>query len=99
MEINSRSEPKHESCESNESNDHIVNSNSLSSASEAKSIEKSSSSTNKGKRTLWGRTSVSAIITSIVVYISASKIILQFYWKTLFTGKERFVNRGGRMLQ
>ncbi|GJN29953.1 hypothetical protein PR202_gb18221 [Eleusine coracana subsp. coracana] len=56
-EINNRSEPKHESRESNESNNQIVKSNSRSSALGAKSIEKSSSSTNKGKRTLWGRTS------------------------------------------
>lgn len=57
MEIISRSEPKQESCEVNESNNHIVKSNSHSSASGAKLIEKSSSSSNKGKRTLWGRTS------------------------------------------
>ncbi|TVU12963.1 hypothetical protein EJB05_46630, partial [Eragrostis curvula] len=57
MEINNLSEPKHESCESNDSKDHIVKSNSRSSVSGAKSIEKSSSSTNKGKKTLWGRTS------------------------------------------
>ncbi|KAK3131384.1 hypothetical protein QOZ80_6AG0505710 [Eleusine coracana subsp. coracana] len=56
-EINNRSEPKHESHESNESNNQIVKSNSRSSALGAKSIEKSSSLTNRGKRTLWGRTS------------------------------------------
>ncbi|XP_062233845.1 rho GTPase-activating protein REN1-like isoform X1 [Phragmites australis] len=57
MEINSRSQPKQESCEPNESKDHMVRSNSRSSSSRAKSIEKASSSANKGKRTLWGRTS------------------------------------------
>ncbi|KAL6606442.1 hypothetical protein ACP70R_042095 [Stipagrostis hirtigluma subsp. patula] len=54
-ETNNQSQP--ETCKSNESEDHMVKSNSHSSFSKAKSIEKSSSSGNKGKRTLWGRTS------------------------------------------
>ena len=58
MKINSRSHPKQETCGSNESKDRIVKSNSGSSSSNEKSMEKSSSSGHKGKRTLWGRTSV-----------------------------------------
>ncbi|KAG2603682.1 hypothetical protein PVAP13_4NG005700 [Panicum virgatum] len=57
MKINSRSHPKQETCGSNESKDHMVKSNSRSSSSKEKSMEKSSSSGHKGKRTLWGRTS------------------------------------------
>ncbi|RLM54543.1 rho GTPase-activating protein REN1-like [Panicum miliaceum] len=57
MKINSRSQPKQETCGSNESKDHMVKSNSRSSSSKEKSMEKSSSSGHKGKRTLWGRTS------------------------------------------
>ncbi|KAJ1257527.1 hypothetical protein BS78_10G002900 [Paspalum vaginatum] len=56
-EINNQSHLKQESCGSNESKQHIVKSNSRSSSSREKSMEKSSSSTHKGKRTLWGRTS------------------------------------------
>ncbi|XP_039842015.1 rho GTPase-activating protein REN1-like isoform X2 [Panicum virgatum] len=57
MKINSRSHPKQETCGSNESKDRMVKSNSGSSSSNEKSMEKSSSSGHKGKRTLWGRTS------------------------------------------
>ncbi|XP_062227812.1 rho GTPase-activating protein REN1-like isoform X2 [Phragmites australis] len=51
MEINNGSQLKQETYESNESEDHIVKSNSRSSSSRA------SSSANMCKRTLWGRTS------------------------------------------
>lgn len=62
MKTNSQSQPKQETCGSNESKDHMVKSNSRSSSSKEKSMEKSSSSGHKGKRTLWGRTSVREII-------------------------------------
>jgi hypothetical protein len=70
MEINRRSHPKQESSGSNESKGRMVKSNSRSSASKQKSMEKSSSSGHKGKKTLWGRTSVR----KIVVGINASRI-------------------------
>lgn len=57
MESNNSSHTKQESCESNASTDHIAKSNSHSSSSRAKFMETSSSSANKSKRTLWGRTS------------------------------------------
>ncbi|CAL5050369.1 unnamed protein product [Urochloa decumbens] len=56
-EINIRSHPKQESSGSNESKGHMVKSNSRSSSAKEKSMEKSSSSGHKGKKTLWGRTS------------------------------------------
>lgn len=78
MEINSRSQPKQESCGLNESKDRMVKSSSRSSSSKEKSMEKSSSSGRKGKKTLWGRTSVR----EFVVGINSSKIILQIFWNT-----------------
>ncbi|CAN6192183.1 unnamed protein product [Urochloa humidicola] len=56
-EINIRSHPKQEPSGSNESKGHMVKSNSRSSSSKLKFMEKSSSSGHKGKKTLWGRTS------------------------------------------
>ncbi|CAN6166253.1 unnamed protein product [Urochloa humidicola] len=54
VEINIRSHPKQEP---SGSKGHMVKSNSRSSSSKGKSMEKSSSSGHKGKKTLWGRTS------------------------------------------
>jgi len=36
----------------------------------------------KGKRTLWGRTSVSESVIGTVLHINAGRIILQFYGNT-----------------
>ncbi|KAL5217984.1 hypothetical protein ABZP36_018668 [Zizania latifolia] len=57
VERNNSSHPKQELYESSGSTDQIEKFNNCSSSSRAKFMENSSSSRNKGKRTLWGRTS------------------------------------------
>jgi hypothetical protein len=81
MDINSQSNQKQESCGPNGSKDRILRSTSRSSSSREKTMEKSCSSAHKGKRTLWGRTSVSEIVIGIV-HINTGRIILQFYGNT-----------------
>ena len=75
MEINTQSNQKQESCGPNGSKDRILRSTSRSSSSREKSME-------KGKRTLWGRTSVSENVIGTVLHINAGRIILQFYGNT-----------------
>jgi hypothetical protein len=99
METNSQSNQKQESCGPNGSKDRILRSTSRSSSSREKSMEKSCSSAHRGKRTLWGRTSVSENVIGIGLHINAGRIILQFYGNTWYTGKKRPVNRGDWMLQ
>jgi len=81
-EDNSQSNQKQESCGPNGSKDRILRSTSRSSSSREKSMEKSCSSAHKGKKTLWGRTSVSENVIGIVLHINAGRIILQFYGNT-----------------
>jgi len=71
MEINTQSNQKQESCGPNGSKDRILRSTSRSSSSREKSME-------KGKRTLWGRTSVSENVIGTVLHINAGR----FYGNT-----------------